>query len=1171
MHSRTFLLKIALLLLVATNGVLVAEDLSHLTPNQNIAGFRVANLFADSTGKIVGAKFSHNPSGAPIYVLQIDTAPQTFIWIDAPATSNRGVAHSLEHILAKKGTKGRYFNLLRTMRLSQSGAATYEDYNLYCLTSGVGMPGFMDQFHALMEALFKPDFSDTEAEREFYHFGVSTDSSTHERTLVEQGTVYNEMKSAEGIYTYFFELNKQVFGESNPFGFNIGGDPSEMRGVRPVEIRQFHDAHYRLGQGTGFIFVFPAKEDVASFLARISGEFERLPQVEPPARETRSAAAAPKYPVKPSASKEPKIYPFPSSSELDRGEIRFGWVPVAVRSQVDLRLRQLLMRALADGEQSLLYKSLVDTKTKELDSEATSIEASVSLESSPWLPAEFIGLRGIPGNHISAELIERFRNHIGGKIAMISGYQDDSTELQAFNRLVVSYAKAWKRDQRVWIKSAPLFSTEYRTDWKEHLNYLEMDSSFVRSLSDEKVWEGVEQRIQSGKNLWRQVIHDAHLLDTPYATASVPSHQLVTEIEADRQRRIQDKLKQLEQVYGVTHEQEALARYEQAERKKTAEIDKLDAQIARPRFTEHPPLTNDDDVQYRQFQINSVPVIAVLFDGTPTVDIGLSFDLRALPPKYYKYLPMLPRFFDSVGLRTPDRLVSYADLMAQTQKNLSSFSIDYDSNAISRREDLAIRGSAASLEDFEHALTLISETVRFSNIDLSNLDRLQDLVDERLAEEDRYGKGEDSSWFWGPAQAFRHQDDALYLALNSHYTQSHWDSRLKWLVHRPVHPDEIDRLTRFADQTLASLQGLSAGELSNRLSQMQLTGLEKELVSYWQRSIASFPENELIAGLRQLTTEVRHDLTVGPAQTIQELKELRDIIIDPGKLKVDITIDPGLLDQARPALSRFLQSLPHPTNPRNVQEPPSASTRSDAPIMRRIERRAGVGPVDYPWYVGLQDSPNASGGAVFSSDFIGYSQLKHDALITVLSSKIGTGSAPHSFHMKALEAGLAYANSVSCDPSVKLLWYYADRVPDLAALVQLVNSYAATIPEIRDPTLLDYVLQKSFPFPRSMSTFTDRGKQLAQDIYDGNDPRKIRRFSEEILNLRSDPNLQSEIMQASLRSIAPVLLRPGFEDVQRSDKSIFFLVGPERLLSDAEKRLRIPRLLRLYPSDFWVE
>jgi hypothetical protein len=188
----------------------------------------------------------------------------------------------------------------------------------------------------------------------------------------------------------------------------------------------------------------------------------------------------------------------------------------------------------------------------------------------------------------------------------------------------------------------------------------------------------------------------------------------------------------------------------------------------------------------------------------------------------------------------------------------------------------------------------------------------------------------------------------------------------------------------------------------------------------------------------------------------------------------------------------------------------------------------------------------------------------------VLASKLVSGTGPHTFYMKTLEAGLAYANSVDSNPSTRLLWYHADRIPDIVSLVQLVNSIAGTIPGLRDQSLIDYALQRTFPHPRSMATFATRGKSLAKDIYDGNEPEKVRRFSEALLKLRSDPKLLSEVTQAGLTSIGAVLLEPGFKEQQQAERSIFFLVGSDRLLSDAEKRLAIPKLLRLYRSDFWI-
>ena len=1164
MKAQFVLISIVLISFGATNRI-VAQELSDLEQDQKIGDFAVANLYADADGKIVGAKFLHTLSSAPVFVIQIETVPQTFMWVDTPALSNRGLAHSLEHLLARKGTKGRYLNLLRIMRLSQFGAASYEDYNLYCLTSGTGMAGFNEQFHAFLNALYAPDFTDIEAEREFYHLGIASDPNTRKKHLIEQGTVYNEVQADPGSLNFYFELNKQQFGSSNPFAFNIGGSPDEMRNVTPAEIRQFHAKNYRLGPATGFIFVFSPKENVTNFLTGISAEFARLPRS---AGSTASPVAPkqPKYDFTASTDKEIKIYPFPSANDSDRGEVRFGWGPSRAYSQVTLRLLQLLLRAVADGERSLLYKSLIDTKSKTLNSEATSIESQVFLGNSPWFPAESIGLSGIPGNRITTDTIEQLRQHILATIKTVSSYSDDSQELLAFNHLVMSYAKAWERDQWVWMKSAPLFGSEYKTDWKEHLNYLETDSSFVRSLSDTAVWQNVVSQIKAGKNLWRDVILSFHLLETPYATASTPSYQMLTRLESGRKQRLQEKVKQLEKVFGVTEEQQALNQYEQIELKKTAEIDSIDSNVARPRFTEHPPLTPDDDIRYEKLRLDTVPVIAVLFDRAPTIDVGISFDLRTIPQKYYKYLPILPRSFDSLGLKTQNGVTPYSDLLAETQRDLSAFSIEYNSNAASRRADLAIRASATSPQELQTALTLISEMLKFSNIDISTVDRLRDLVNERLADDDGF-RANDSGWLWKLSNAFRYQDDSLYVALNSHFTQTHWDGRLQWLIHQPVSRGEIQKLNSFAERFLASSEGLPADQLPTRLSQLEVTGLENELVQYWLHNLSFFPEDGRLRGLQQLTTEVQQDLTAGPRQSIKELMELQRLVVDRNALRVDITVDPALLADVRPMLTRFVGSIPEVS----IRQQVSKRMDRPAPIMQRIEKRVGASGDDFPWYVGLEDAHSVTGGVVFSADFFGYTQLDRQTLITFLASKLASGTGPHTFFMKTIESGMAYSNSIASDPRNRLLMYYADRVPDIASLVQLVNSVAASIPNLNDASLLDYTLQKAFPFPRSMSAFADRGKNLAHDIYDGNEPAKVRRFSEAILKLRDDPSLMSEVTRSGLPSIGPVLLKPEFINAQRLQRSIFFLIGPERLLAETEKRLAIPRLLRLYPCDFWMD
>jgi len=67
---------------------------------------------------------------------------------------------------------------------ARSEPSTFQDFNYCGLASGSGLGGFFELFHALLDTLYDPDFTDTETEREFYHFAVTTDSKTKQKKLV---------------------------------------------------------------------------------------------------------------------------------------------------------------------------------------------------------------------------------------------------------------------------------------------------------------------------------------------------------------------------------------------------------------------------------------------------------------------------------------------------------------------------------------------------------------------------------------------------------------------------------------------------------------------------------------------------------------------------------------------------------------------------------------------------------------------------------------------------------------------------------------------------------------------------------------------------------------------------------------------------------------------------
>lgn len=1144
------------------------QSLQTLKKDQFIGDLQVTNLYADTDGSIIGTKFRHSLTGAPIYVLQIETVPQAFIWVDAPDLSNRGLAHSLEHLLSGKGTKGRYLGALTDMRLSKMVAASHQDFNFYSFSSGTGLAGFFDQFHAWLEALFRPDFSDLEAQREFYHFAVSSNPKTKTKSLIEEGAVYDEMLTDQGAYTYFFDMNKRVFGPQNPFGFYIAGVPEEMRKVTPRDIRHFYQAHYRLGPTTGFILVLDPKADALNFARRISQELRGFSGVRKTQMNVVSQSDKPKYPIDPDTAANVKIFSFPGARKMDRGEVRFGWKPAHAQSQTDLRLLQLFLQALCDGDKSVLYKSLVASKTRELETGATRLDSTVFLDNSPSFPSIFVHVFGIPGDRISVDMVEHLRRIVLEKIQEISKYPDGSGALATFNQLVTAYAEGWHHSEKAWVKDAPRFGLDYGTDWKEHLNYLEMDASFVRSLTDEPVWQQIDSELKSGKNIWYGLIKRFHLLDVPYANAAVPSPELLDELERARQQRIKEKTSQLVERFAAKDDQQALTQFEQEEIAKTKEIEEIAQKVVRPKFTAHPPLTLDDDIQYKQFQIDSVPVIAALFNRVPSIDIGLSFDLRAVPPKYYKYLPILPRCLDSLGLKNGTQVTPYADLSSQIQKQLNNFSIAYESNPVSGRADLTFRASATSPADFHAALSLIRQIMDSNHLDLSNVDRLRDLVDQRLGGDDAWDKRANPGWYSNPAYAFKYQDNLLYLALYSQFTRAHWDGRMKWLLHQPVSGEEINQLAQFADDFLRSAAGLSAQDLSQKLRQAGKGGLAGELLEYWEKNIPAFPEQNLTDGFKQLALEVQDDLKTGPAQTIHEIRELQRMILNRNSLRIDITASESVLEKVQPILRDVLRDLPTGADTRKRDFPLS---NSSFPVIWKLEKRYALSEKGYPWYLAMEDPRSTTSSMGFYADFPGYSNFDRNTLLQVLASKLLSGTGSQTAFMKVREAGLAYDSAITTDSNRSLMWFYAERCPDITAITELVNSVARDARSFRDPSLIDYALEHTFSVPRSMSTFFERGRGIARDIRDGNGPDKVRRFSEGILKLREEPNLLGELKQRVLDATAPVLLHPGFKQQQQHAHSVFLFVGPQRILVEAEKGSPVPLFLRLYRSDFWLD
>jgi hypothetical protein len=265
-------------------------------------------------------------------------------------------------------------------------------------------------------------------------------------------------------------------------------------------------------------------------------------------------------------------------------------------------------------------------------------------------------------------------------------------------------------------------------------------------------------------------------------------------------------------------------------------------------------------------------------------------------------------------------------------------------------------------------------------------------------------------------------------------------------------------------------------------------------------------------------------------------------------------------------LDRLLESIPA------VPEHEGVSHKSPvSPVTESLQRRYDIPLEQRPIFLGLLNPSLTNGDVVFYADFPGYSHVDQKTLESVLASKLFSGSGPHSFFAQSWARGLAFSSAIGTDLRHRLMWYQANKSPDIPALVGIVNAAVDGIPALDEHGLVDYALAQFFAFSRKTRSTADRGREMAYDLRDGNDPDKVRRFSKAILGLREKQDLAHALKVLNLPSTCGVLLRTDCREIQSRSHSVLIFVGTDQTLANIEKQTAVGNLKRIYPCDFWIE
>jgi len=638
-----------------------AEDirLDKLKKDDLVDGFRVAAIYLNDADQPIGGRFVHRRSGFTLDLLQIESVPQGYTWVNSIPVSDQGEPHTQEHLLLGKGTKGRAFASLDTMWLSGSTAFTQQWRTNYPFNTAAGPDVFFDIYARQLDALLHPNYTDEEIRREVRNFGV-TENPDHTLRLEEKGSVYNEMTSSSGnpYRVLFREAGQLVYGTHHPLSYNSGGETSGIRTMTPQNIRDFHKNTYYLAN-MGTIVSFPKSVPIGEILTRTN---KILDKVEP-----RTEDQGPRTAKSPDKLAAPEAAPqgqiaysdYPHRNDQQPSPIGFWWPANRTLDANEKTLADLFFDNIAGDPTTNLYKLFIDTKTRKLDIGAKQIFNSVSDVGGNPIYVVFTDVA--PSNFNDARLGE-VRDIVTSEIQRIASLPDGSPELKEFNDRVASRVIELRRDLAKFVNTPPGFGFRNgNSAWPDQLYLLQKTGAFDRSVTLKPQMAFVEKLLASKRNFWGEYLRKWHVTDTqPYVVAARPSPALLQREETERIARANAEAARLATAYGVPDTQEAIRRYRAEYDTKTNEIEEQAKQIARPEFLKSPPMTLDDQLQYAARTLpGDVPFVVSKFDNMTSAQIAIALRLDGIPREQLRYVSLLPALLTRVGVIENGRPVSY--------------------------------------------------------------------------------------------------------------------------------------------------------------------------------------------------------------------------------------------------------------------------------------------------------------------------------------------------------------------------------------------------------------------------------------------------------------------------------------------------------------------------------
>jgi len=1131
---------------------------SDVTPQTVSHGFRATAVYLNDTDQPFGARFVHQKSGFTLDLIQVQSVPQAFTWVNSFPVSNMGEPHTQEHLLMDKGNIGRAWAASQTMTLTEATAFTMQWRTCYPFNTKAGLPVFYSEFELELKALVHPDYTDEEIRREVRNWGIAENPADHKLRLEEKGTVYNEMVSSMNNpgWALYKQLGIDLYGAKHPLALNSGGDPEGIRHMLPRDIRQFHDNHYFLAN-MGSVVSLPKGETVAEQLEKFDGILNAVEPM-PVKKKAESEDTLPR--PAPLAAGSVQIVDFPYENEQQPSYIGLAWPANRKLDQRQALLLGLFLDSFAGDTSTNLYKLFINGKTRRMDLGAESVSSYLGQDQGFPVMIQF---DSVPAANLTEAKVKEIRAIVTRELARIAALPDGSKDLEDFNALVRGRLTEEKRELSKLVNSPPGFGARGGSSvWMEQLYHLNREPGFQKSVTQKPDIDAIAQMLEQNKNIWRGLLPAWHLTGTePYGIAAHPSAALLKKQQAEALDRAAAEAKQLEAKYKAADDQQAIQRYRKDYDAESAHLDQLAASAAATEFLKSPPLTLDDQLEFKEAKLaNGIPVVSSYFDNMTSATTGLALRLDSVPEEDLALISLLPALLTQTGVIENGKPIPYEEMEERLRKEVLSLNAAFSTNVHSNRVELTVRGAGNDLAESRRSIEWMQLVLEHPDWRPENLPRIRDLVEQSVARLRATMQGSEESWVTNPVLTYWKQTNPLYLTTAAFLTRAYNADRLRWML-KDVGAG-VDRNAIAARVAAMGDQATDRAQMKALLEKLKSeTGVMKDVGADLAQLLADLPDASVQRDWRAMCQQISRDLLVTPEKTLEELNTLRANLLAAGNARVWMVGSRTNLDELQAPLAQLAGTL-KPGRPPIVRY--DASRRID----ERLREHQGDAAV--PRFVGLYD-PNLAGGVMMSIvPSASYDDTGRDAQLDYLASRLFAGYGAHGVFAHTIAAGLAYSNGIRGSVRDGYSGYYAERMPEIPQTLHFAIDVVKKGP--RDPKLVEYMIAMAFQESDAAAAYEVRAEAMANNLADGVTPDKVRQFREAILKLRAEPDVANEIFARVDKVYGRIM--PGYgPKAKDTPGAVYFIIGNDKQFRAMDTDVQVredEHVYKLYPRDYWL-